>query len=101
VTDTVGSRVRVARHRAGFSQAAVAKASGLSRTSIVNIEADNQGLTLDTLVDVAQALGISPSSLVPRMQQHVEPDWKAIRRVLDNALLVLADVLDQIPDGLS
>ncbi len=95
--DTIGSRVRLARRRAGLTQEVLARASGLSRTSIVNIETGAQGLKIDTLVNVAEALGVCPSSLVPRMQAYVEPDWKAIRQALDDALAALAAVLDELP----
>jgi len=49
-----------------MSQEQLAKAIEFARTSIVNIEAGRQRLTIDTLYDIADALKIQAVSLLPR-----------------------------------
>ena len=62
----IGMAVREARQDRQMTQEQVAQAVGLTRTSIVNIEAGRQRLTIDTLYDIADALSIQAVSLMPR-----------------------------------
>lgn len=62
----IGMAVREARQDRQMTQEQVAQAVGLTRTSIVNIEAGRQRLTIDTLYDIADALKIQAVSLMPR-----------------------------------
>ncbi len=48
-----------------MSQEAFAKAVGLSRTSITNIERGRQPISLHTLYFMADILGIEPADLLP------------------------------------
>jgi len=48
-----------------MSQQAFAKAVGLSRTSITNIERGRQPISLHTLYFMADILGVEPSDLLP------------------------------------
>jgi antitoxin HicB len=50
-------QLRVARHRAGLSQGALAKKVGVSQQQIAALESPDANLTLSTLLKVAQALG--------------------------------------------
>jgi len=60
----LGDRIRDAR--AGkMTQASLGSRVGLSRTAITNIECGRQRLLVDQLVDIANALGVSPASLLP------------------------------------
>jgi len=54
------------------SQAELAKASSLSRTSITNIEKGRQHLPLHTLYAIANALEISVTELLPDQNQFAE-----------------------------
>jgi transcriptional regulator with XRE-family HTH domain len=53
----LGKHIKAMRKIAGMTQAELAAASGLERTSITNIERGNQQLTSKTLTDIADALG--------------------------------------------
>jgi transcriptional regulator with XRE-family HTH domain len=53
------------RTEAGMSQEAFAKAVGLSRTSITNIEQGRQPVSLHTLYSMADILGVETSDLLP------------------------------------
>jgi len=48
-----------------MSQEAFAKAVGLSRTSITNIERGRQPISLHTLYFMADILGVEPADLLP------------------------------------
>lgn len=61
----IGELVRMAREKAGWTQADLAKLSGLTRTSITNLEAGNQRIRVHTLLNIAQALGVPPGALLP------------------------------------
>lgn len=62
----IGSRIRIEREELGFSQKELADGVGLTRTSIVNIEAGRQHLPLHTLYAIADALGVSVYCLLPK-----------------------------------
>ena len=61
----VGKNIKIARSKKRMSQAKLAKASYLSRTSITNIEKGRQHLPLHTLYAIANALGINIVELLP------------------------------------
>lgn len=64
VYQALGARVRMIRDVIGLDQAELAKRIGLSRPSIVNIEAGRQRVLLDQVEALAQALGSSPKHLM-------------------------------------
>lgn len=55
----IGARVRVAREVRGLSQAKLAKAIKLTRTSIVNVEAGRQAIPLHRLRDLCRTLNVT------------------------------------------
>ena len=61
----VGTRVRSARLAGGQSQESLAKAVGLTRTSITNLESGRQQVPLHTLYAVAEALSCDIYDLLP------------------------------------
>src|SRR6185312_11435853 len=63
----VGANVRLHRIRMGLRQDKLAARVGLSRTSVVNLEAGNQNVTLNKLVAYASALGVDITDLTGRM----------------------------------
>lgn len=65
---TVGDRIRAARERqpTKMSQVALAKRLGISRASIVNIEAGRQHAPLSLLWQIAEQLHTELINLVPR-----------------------------------
>jgi transcriptional regulator with XRE-family HTH domain len=64
---TFGDQIRMARLRSGLSQDACAVAAGLHRTHLSLIErGPRREMTLDTLVKLSRALGVSPGELLER-----------------------------------
>ncbi len=61
----LGERIRKARDKAGVKQDQLARAVGLSRTSITNIERGRQGVQAYLLARIAQVLGRPASELLP------------------------------------
>jgi transcriptional regulator with XRE-family HTH domain len=63
----LGARVRAARHRIvpTMSQAKLADRLGVSRASIVNIEAGKQRPPLHVIWKIADAIGVDATSLLP------------------------------------
>lgn len=64
----LGGLVRSRRTRARMTQDELARRVGMTRTSITNIESGRQKVQLDTLYDIADALDVSPESLLPRRE---------------------------------
>lgn len=75
----VGKRIRTARKAIGMSQELLALSIGVSRASVVNIEAGRQRLLLHVLVSIAAALGIEPCAL---LQNVATPDQSYANRAL-------------------
>jgi transcriptional regulator with XRE-family HTH domain len=61
-----GRILREARTEAKLTQVGLAERVGLSRTSITNIERGNQHVGLHLLYQLANALGVSPTDLLPK-----------------------------------
>lgn len=56
----------IAKTRTGLlTQEALARKAALTRTSIINIEKGRQQILLHTLVDIARALDVSVTDLLP------------------------------------
>ena len=89
-----GERLRELRSQAGMTQAALASAVGLERTSITNIESGAQTVTIPTLVRLCAILNVSPSILVPLEMEEASTSLADIkgqyanlaRKILKNAL---------------
>jgi transcriptional regulator with XRE-family HTH domain len=60
----VGSNLRRVRQEAGLSQAALAERSGISRRTIVNVEAGEANISLTGVDRLAEALGTTFTALV-------------------------------------
>jgi len=60
-----GEMLRDQRKRADMTQGELAKAIGLERTSVTNIEAGLQAINIGTLVRICEVLGITPAQIVP------------------------------------
>lgn len=65
----VGRRFREVRTSKGITQADVATETGLSRQSVANIELGRQRFLLHTLFDVARALSVNVSELLPPLER--------------------------------
>jgi transcriptional regulator with XRE-family HTH domain len=72
----LGRKIRETRERPGqkLSQEKLAKRLGVSRASIVNIEAGRQHAPLHVLWQIAEALGTDLALLIPRREDLLLPD---------------------------
>jgi transcriptional regulator with XRE-family HTH domain len=61
----VGELIRSQRKNSGLSQEGLAKAIGLKRPSMSNIEKGRQNILLHTLYDIAETLGTNADALLP------------------------------------
>ena len=61
----IGKRIREERKALGFEQKDLAQEVDLARTSIVNIEAGRQAVSIHVLYKIARALGVSVMALLP------------------------------------
>lgn len=61
----IGLAIRSRRDLIGMTQASLAEKTGLSRTSVTNIERGGQALLVHQLLEIARALRVSPVSLLP------------------------------------
>jgi len=75
-----GQRLRQARKAAGLSQTALADHVQLSRTSICNIEAGRQHVSLDLLYRIAEALSTAPMGLLPVVPTSLPELPRKLRR---------------------
>jgi transcriptional regulator with XRE-family HTH domain len=67
----LGGLVRKARDKAGITQDALAARVGLTRTSVTNIEKGRQKLLVHTLCDLASALGVPATALLPKSRDSL------------------------------
>ena len=68
----IGERIRIKRKERGISQEGLAKAVGLKRPSLSNIEKGRQNILLHTFCDIAETLHCNANSLLPE-QPRPEP----------------------------
>jgi transcriptional regulator with XRE-family HTH domain len=66
IREVFGRNVRRARRRIGLSQAALAVKVGVDRAHISLMERGLQNVTLLTLWQVSEALGVEPDELLKR-----------------------------------
>ncbi len=69
----VGTSIRMFRARIGISQEALGEKSGLHRTFISDLERGKRNATLTSLLDVARALGTTPSEILQIAEKEMEP----------------------------
>jgi DNA-binding XRE family transcriptional regulator len=67
---SVGTNIRKARIKKGITQEQLADAMGISRVSIVNIEAGRQKLLLHHILNIAEALGLSWAQIQTQLVPH-------------------------------
>lgn len=61
----VGDNIRAKRKERGLSQEGLAKAVGLKRPSMSNIEKGRQNILLHTFYDIAETLNLTANALLP------------------------------------
>ncbi|MFP5227809.1 MAG: helix-turn-helix domain-containing protein [Acidobacteriota bacterium] len=80
----VGRKIRQTRENAHLSQNLLAKRLGISRTSIVNIEAGRQRAPLHLLWQIAELLETEVALLIPSPEELLAPQ---IQTVLDKQIM--------------
>jgi transcriptional regulator with XRE-family HTH domain len=65
----LGNELRKAREEAGLTQEQLSFEAGLDRTYISQLEHDKKSPTLDALFRLCQAMGITASELVARVEK--------------------------------
>lgn len=70
VYKVMGKLIRARRKKIGLSQSALAERINLTRTSITNIEQGRQKIQVHTLCEIAKALDVQPSSLLPVFEKQ-------------------------------
>jgi len=80
-----------------MSQETLARAIGLTRTTVVNIESGKQQLLLHTFVEIARALAIEPRELIPArpVSNLALPDALAVLVPKDNVRTWVAQTIHQ------
>ena len=74
---TVGQRIRMLREERHLTQEELATLVALARTSITNIESGRQKLLLHTLYDIAIALAVEPTHLLPKVPDTPQQELPA------------------------
>ncbi|MCR8667296.1 helix-turn-helix domain-containing protein [Aestuariibaculum sp. M13] len=64
--ELIGSAINIKRKELGYTQIELANKTGMSRTSIVNIEKGRQFPPLHLLWEISQALDCNPSDFFPK-----------------------------------
>ena len=72
VDTDLGARLRVARERAGLTQAAAAEAIGVARTALVALEKGQRRPRIGEIQELAQRYGTSANALLRREAVHVD-----------------------------
>jgi transcriptional regulator with XRE-family HTH domain len=62
-----GSRIRAARELLGVDRRTLAGRLGVTYQRVADIEADRKPITLESVLEIAAALGIDPHSLDSRL----------------------------------
>jgi transcriptional regulator with XRE-family HTH domain len=81
IKEYVGNQIHKRRKAAKFNQEQLAEYLGMTRTSIVNIEAGRQGVPLDTFWKICNFLHCQPNDLLPETQV-VEWDYEEVEKVI-------------------
>lgn len=97
----LGERLRTCREGVGLSQARLAEAAGLRRTSVVNAEAGRQRVPLHVLYALCAELGAEVAEVLPTLTEvsHSENEEVFVggetRRVPPKTAGLLRSVLDE------
>lgn len=74
----LGAMLKVLRKRHGMTQAQVADAMGVVRTSVTNIEAGRQLLSVETINAYAAAIGYEVRVRFVRVAQEADPPEQSL-----------------------
>lgn len=80
----IGGRVRELRRAAGLSQESLAAAAGIDRSTLAKIETGSRLPDLPTVVSLAEALGVSVSTITQDMEAGRAQAKELIARFLQS-----------------
>jgi len=60
----LAANIRKLRHAKGLSQEALAEIAGLHRTYVGSVERAERNISIDSIENLAKALGVSPADLL-------------------------------------
>jgi transcriptional regulator with XRE-family HTH domain len=69
----LGSNIRRRRDEIGMTQSTLAAKAGVKRTSIANMERGAQAILVHQLLNIAKALKVSPTTLIPKDAPKSKP----------------------------
>ena len=75
ITKKLGDNIRNYREQRGFTQEKLAELSNISEKHLSKIERGKINIKIDTLVNIADALGTSVDKLLLDASSYVEPDY--------------------------
>jgi transcriptional regulator with XRE-family HTH domain len=78
----IGAKVQELREKIGLSQTELAKCIDVSRTSIVNMEAGRQSISIVKLFKISKRLEVSIAALLPTNLWFEENKNKKVRKVI-------------------
>lgn len=102
---SIGKQIRILRTQAGYSQEALAEAADLSPSYLSHIERGRKKISLKSLVQIADALGVTtdrllsgnqssdPSAFLPEVQKLLEAAPAKERRFLYETLRAIQQIL--------
>ncbi|HEX2859227.1 MAG TPA: helix-turn-helix transcriptional regulator [Alphaproteobacteria bacterium] len=77
-----GNLIQELRKKIGYSQTQLGERIGLSRTSVTNIEGGRQHVALHQIYQLAEALEVTPDSLLPAKANFL-PENEELKRLAD------------------
>ncbi len=101
VKELIGRRIKEARQARGLSQEALSEKVGMSSKYLSSVERGKENPTLDTLIKLANALGVEPSELFSYQHERSPKELKQlISRLMneghDEKLKLLAKLITAI-----
>lgn len=87
VTQVVVRRLIAYREQLRLTQEALAELSGVSRTTIANIEKNRQGIPIPLLYKLCRGLGVDPATLLPSPEEV--PDGESAEVAINGVSLEL------------
>lgn len=99
----VGLKILNARRRAGLIQTELADKAGVTHSTVFMTESGKQNITLKTLRDLANALGVRVRDLMPGEDTPETVTPESLKQVADTLLTTLgrATLLVQQAEGLT
>ena len=70
----LGNKIRELRIARGYSQEGVADAAGMGRTYMGRVERGEQNISIQNLIQIAFALNVEVSELIPKLTELKNPN---------------------------